>query len=192
MIPLITTLHCITKVDNTLIIDVLSDYLQTSEKIFVSHNHVVFILDSKINLEDSIETFDLFQDDLGIRLFLYSGFVYDSKDSIKKEIDLLLNLEHTELYSTLYEVYIENNLVNYGLDSSIFECTKKIIAQDHETKNLIIKLWQTQGNITQSASELYIHRNTLIYRIDKFRETSLIDLKDPSELLIAYLVALSI
>jgi hypothetical protein len=189
MIPLHTTLHCITKVDNTMIIDSLKDYLGATDFKRVSAHHVIFILDKRINYDESMETFELFQDDLGIKLYLYSGFVYDSLDLIQTEINLLATISHQFLYTSLYEVYINTNLIASGLDATLFWPLINIIHEDHETLNLIKKLWETQGNIAQSASELYIHRNTLIYRIDKFKEVYLIDLKNPFELLIMYLLS---
>ena len=54
---------------------------------------------------------------------------------------------------------------------------------------MIIKLWESNANISQTSNELYIHRNTLIYRINKFQTDTNLDLKKPQDLLIAYLIA---
>ncbi|WP_085560529.1 helix-turn-helix domain-containing protein [Carnobacterium iners] len=40
-----------------------------------------------------------------------------------------------------------------------------------------------QLNITETARQLYIHRNSLLYRIKKVQRILLLDLKDSDELL---------
>ena len=137
-----------------------------------------------------IETLQLLQDDLGTKLYFYSGMTHhnDSEISFEQEINLISSLNHKELYSSLYSQYVKASLIRNGINNNLFSTVSSILNSDIETINLVKKLWHTQGNISQSASELYVHRNTLIYRIDRMKEMYFLDLKDPSVLLIAYLL----
>ena len=51
-------------------------------------------------------------------------------------------------------------------------------ALDNEMRNTIKALFNNQLNLVETAKELYIHRNTLIYRIDKFQKITGLDLRN--------------
>ncbi|WP_181039649.1 helix-turn-helix domain-containing protein [Enterococcus faecalis] len=42
-----------------------------------------------------------------------------------------------------------------------------MIEGDSELKKIIIQLWKSQGNVSTTAKSLYMHRNTLINKIEK-------------------------
>ena len=54
---------------------------------------------------------------------------------------------------------------------------------------LIISLYgNIEGNISSTAKELFMHRNTLQYRIDKFYDQTNLSLKNMDDLVLAYLL----
>lgn len=59
---------------------------------------------------------------------------------------------------------------------------------DSEIKELLAALWECQGNISLTAKKLFLHRNTVVYRIDKFKETTQFDLKKMDDLVFCYLL----
>lgn len=62
---------------------------------------------------------------------------------------------------------------------------------DPDNQQLIAALYHTQGNVRQAAAHLFVHRNTLLYRIDKFERTSGFDLKSMDDLVYCYLLTLA-
>ena len=44
-------------------------------------------------------------------------------------------------------------------------------------EDIIIELWKNFGNISSAAKQLFMHRNTLQYRIEKFDEQTGFNLK---------------
>lgn len=62
---------------------------------------------------------------------------------------------------------------------------------DIEFKELILAMWKSQGNISVAAKSLYIHRNTLQYRIDRFHQASGLSLRNMDDLLLCYLLTLN-
>lgn len=72
--------------------------------------------------------------------------------------------------------------------SQIMQTLKENLNIDDELKKIIKTLWLKQGNITSTSKELYIHRNTLQYRLDKFYERTGFSLKDMSDLTLCYLL----
>lgn len=59
---------------------------------------------------------------------------------------------------------------------------------DNEMDCLIRILWEQQGNISSTAKELFMHRNSLLYKIDKFQERTMLDLKKNNDLFLCYLL----
>lgn len=48
---------------------------------------------------------------------------------------------------------------------------------DEETVDTINKFFENSLNVSETARQLYIHRNTLVYRLDKLQKTSGLDLR---------------
>ncbi|ESV54076.1 hypothetical protein SAG0136_02120 [Streptococcus agalactiae LMG 14747] len=59
-----------------------------------------------------------------------------------------------------------------------------------DSRDLITVLWQEQGNLVQTAQRLFIHRNSLQYRLDKFYQATGLNLKVLDDLALAYLIIL--
>lgn len=68
--------------------------------------------------------------------------------------------------------------------------SRAMIAEDTSWISIIRALWNNQGNVSLAAKHLFMHRNTLHYRIDKFYELTGISLKKMDGLTIAYLSTL--
>ena len=72
--------------------------------------------------------------------------------------------------------------------SPVMQSLKESLNLDEEIKQIIKTLWLKQGNLTSTSKELYIHRNTLQYRLDKFYERFGLSLKNMKELTLCYLL----
>lgn len=57
--------------------------------------------------------------------------------------------------------------------------------------DLIKTLFKNNGNLSQTADALFIHRNTLTYRLNKFSKKTGLNLSHLSDLLLAYLLIVS-
>ncbi|RYL91482.1 helix-turn-helix domain-containing protein [Sporolactobacillus sp. Y61] len=64
---------------------------------------------------------------------------------------------------------------------------RTMITDDPVCVRMIRSLWESQGNISTAAKHLFMHRNTLQYRIEKFYEMTGISLKEMNGLTLAYL-----
>ncbi|EGO7946525.1 hypothetical protein FEW58_000670 [Enterococcus faecalis] len=63
-----------------------------------------------------------------------------------------------------------------------------MIEGDSELKKIIIQLWKSQGNVSTTAKSLYMHRNTLINKIEKYFLDSDLNLKNMDDLFFCYLL----
>ncbi|MGQ4066787.1 helix-turn-helix domain-containing protein [Enterococcus mundtii] len=66
------------------------------------------------------------------------------------------------------------------------------IIRSFKMEDIIIELWKNFGNISSAAKQLFMHRNTLQYRIEKFDEQTGFNLKKADDLLFCYLLLLHI
>lgn len=67
---------------------------------------------------------------------------------------------------------------------------QRIEAQDGLSE-IILALWQEGAVLTKAAQQLYIHRNTLQYRLEKFHEATGLSLKNMDDLALCYLTIIA-
>lgn len=65
---------------------------------------------------------------------------------------------------------------------------KNYLANKAEARDLVLLLFKNQGNLSQTADELFIHRNTLTYRMKQFYEQTGFDLSNFSDLIVCHLL----
>ena len=73
------------------------------------------------------------------------------------------------------------------------EYLKKIFKGEYGDDIALLKAYyDAQGSIQKAADALYIHKNTLQYRISRLKDTTGLDIRKPTEspaLFIAYIIA---
>ena len=72
-------------------------------------------------------------------------------------------------------------------DSKLIKSYIELIKQN-EMEVIIQELWNELGNVSSAAKTLFLHRNTLKYRIEKFQEQTGFNLKKANDLLFCYLL----
>ncbi|MBG9981177.1 helix-turn-helix domain-containing protein [Facklamia sp. DSM 111018] len=93
--------------------------------------------------------------------------------------------QHLTLISTLLLHQISHRIVRR---SEILDALQQQLLIEPENKQMIIQLFHNGGNLSQSAKDLFIHRNTLTYRIQKLFQVSGLDLHTMPDLTLAYLL----
>ena len=84
-------------------------------------------------------------------MIYYYGATYPYYDSIRKEEFSIPGLDTT--------------FVPQGFDF------------DEETLSTINKFFENNLNVSETSRQLYIHRNTLVYRLDKLQKSTNLDLR---------------
>ncbi|KXT78798.1 Leucine rich protein [Streptococcus sp. DD13] len=67
---------------------------------------------------------------------------------------------------------------------------KTEILVNDEMSAIVETLWGNEGNMVKTAQDLYLHRNTLQYKLDKFYQRSGLNLKHLDDLALSYLLLL--
>lgn len=116
------------------------------------------------------------------------------KDSIRNVFREEQSLFHANIPSgkviDFVDLYLPYYIAPQLKDSFIAEEIRKILEMDREMVSLIKSLWKNQGNLSATAEELFIHRNTINYRIDKLYNEHKLNLRNMQELLLCYLLIL--
>lgn len=102
-----------------------------------------------------------------LTLAMEIGMTFYSSDRLYNYHQLGLGKLISSLPNEACESYLKETLP--GIDFS---------SLDSETRNTINTFFSTGLNIAETARLLYLHRNTLVYRLDKFHKTTGLDLRD--------------
>ena len=172
----------------------LSAYFESYEDaFFVDNTSGLIIIQEddidRISLEGFIQTLD---DDFSSKTSLYIGVAMTLSESMidlyKEELVYFENNQTKDVVLDFKNTYIHKIVKNELVRSEQAKLYLAKIEQQENYSALIEALWANQGNITQTASALYLHRNTLNYRLDKFFEETGLSLRVLDDLLLAYLL----
>ncbi|SFC36305.1 PucR C-terminal helix-turn-helix domain-containing protein [Alkalibacterium subtropicum] len=136
------------------------------------------------------------EDDFSIRTNAYIGQFWQPDYSLKaifKEEQRIFQEEVSHLHDRICS--LSDVALRYFTKEALSQSTvmlelKNQLEKQTDWKELILALWNSQGNISVAAKTLFIHRNTLQYRMDRFYETTGLSLKNMNDLLLCYLLVL--
>ncbi|NQO20136.1 transcriptional regulator [Streptococcus suis] len=77
-----------------------------------------------------------------------------------------------------------------GLGFSLIKASMLELIDQQDMQAIILALWTEGAVVTKAAQVLYIHRNTLQYRLDKWQDMTGLQLKDLTDLSFCYQVLL--
>ncbi len=100
------------------------------------------------------------------RIALEVGKVFDGEKCIINYDNLGIARLIYQLPTTLCELFLTEVFKKESLD-----------ALDSETLYTIQKFFENNLNVSETARQLYVHRNTLVYRLDKVRKLTGLDLR---------------
>ncbi|GIN87197.1 hypothetical protein J6TS2_35830 [Heyndrickxia sporothermodurans] len=107
-------------------------------------------------------------------------FLFAQKEMSKERIFSLNNV---------FPLYILKN-IPYEIRSSFFNHIYHIFKEDRELRRTIKLYLENHSNASLTAKQLFLHRNSLQYRIDKFTDKTGFDLKSFPHAVIVYLACL--
>ncbi|MCI7677367.1 MAG: helix-turn-helix domain-containing protein [Streptococcus orisratti] len=139
------------------------------------------------------------ESDFGMKLTVFFG---NSWTKLKgDELRIYFDNENS-LFSEFIHYKADENLISFsqailwGLAhrSNLSAIKSKILQDINESKDIrdiIVTMWEEHGNLVQTAQKLFIHRNSLQYKLDKFASLSGLNLKKLDDLAFCYLLILT-
>ena len=142
-------------------------------------------------LTDTIEAVEY---DFGVRLSIMLGQVWAQNahqtlaDLIKAERELFKTWwrqghQGVHTFSQLYLWSLGERQVDLRLIKDYLR--QQILDQD-QIQEIVLSLWENSAVLTKTAQQLYLHRNSLQYKIDKWAELTGLELKDLTDLTLCY------
>lgn len=114
-----------------------------------------------------------------------------TKEIFEYEKELFLDFIDTQKIdgmTMLSDLLIHNVAANFKQSSIQLPTLLNYLYEEKEIQQLIYTLFQNSGNLSQTANTLYLHRNTLSYRIDQLYQKTGFDLTYLPDLIICYLL----
>lgn len=134
---------------------------------------------------------NMLDDDYGTNAYVYIGAI-TNKNKIKnvfdEEKEIFLSGKINHKVNQFIDVYLSYYVANSMNESFVANGLREIIKSQKELPELIMSLWNHYGNITAVAKDIYVHRNTINYRIEKLNDEYGIDLKNTQQLFLCYLL----
>ena len=169
----------------------------------LSYQDYIFVLDQT----QLVPVKDVLRDTL-------SAIEYDFSLTLTIQIGQIWPLVFEESYSELFQaenalfvkwweqvqhsnVHSFSQLFLWGIGQKDFILpilTKKLhqlIERQDQLVDIIAALWENTAVVTKAAQQLYIHRNTLQYHIDKWEELTGLQLKDLPDLTLCYHIVIN-
>ena len=166
------------------------------EDVFFLNSDEAIAVQSDINnlplneIQGMLQTLD---DDFSTRTFAYIGHFFSINEYVPDlylEEQVIFSNERSQSSQTVLSLATValSYYTSFPKSKSVLMFhLKEQIAQDATWKELILTLWNTQGNISLAAKQLFIHRNTLQYRMDRYFEATALSLRDINDLTLSYL-----
>lgn len=185
----------------------LRDSLRHQQKqnlCFTHHQKVVMLLcatTTKAALETSTKMCEDLESFYSIRIFGGISSVAQSPGQFKAryhEAKMACSIAQTSqrkmllTYDITSPVFISHSLTP-EIKAALYQSVFGNLGQEeiHEISQLILTYSDLDGNIEQTAAKLHVHRNTLLYRMNKVKSTTGFNMKSPKDLFILYLTVLS-
>ena len=89
-------------------------------------------------------------------------------------------------------VYRFSQLYLWGIEQADLDLTPikaslhQLIESQDQLQDIIVALWDNGAVVTKAAQQLYLHRNSLQYKIDKWEELTGLQLKNLTDLALCY------
>lgn len=165
----------------------------------VDGHHYLFVLDQSLLfdvreiLRDTLATMEF---DFGLRMTIFLGQLWP--DRLENHWPQLVQSEE-ELFKKWRSIHNQSCLLTFsqlylwnGSSFAHLQAGLRQLIAIQQLEDVIEALWAEGAVLTKAAQRLYIHRNTLQYRLDKWHEWTGLQLKDLDDLAICHQAILGI
>lgn len=176
--------------------ELIRHHLPVTTSSYRHHNfYVFFISDETFEPLHSIHDFhSILEDDLGETLHLFKSTRLEHKNNwsttLTAEMDLFFKMLREEEMKFLSTKHVISKHIEHHIFSLL---TNDYSWYIDSFKHIDISLIQTikclieeNLNIVECSRQMYLHRNTVMYRINRFQELSGFDLKNTQDRLVCY------
>jgi len=183
-------------------LNIIKQIYDNEPVVSLMYNDSIIVIGDFTEIEEHAESIkESIASDLYCKCYVsYGDRVYDIKGLKKAYNDAVQCMELGKKFDIKEDIFSYNKMlfekIVYNVDSKIKQellcmLKDKFDALDSEMIVTIEQFVNCGLNISDAARKLYVHRNTLIYRLDKIKKETNFDIrdfKDASVFLIAFLI----
>lgn len=161
--------------DNTTTINFIKDVLDT--KVIVDKLDEYTVIYYSYTENDLLEALDSFKNEGFVDLKIYCSNVMNSNKDLEQEQALIsryMKVVPSGIYT--FKSILSSIKKEYS-DKALSEYVLKQFFQDEEMKKILQVLFLENLNVSKASKELYMHRNTLNYKLDRFYEVTGFDVR---------------
>lgn len=184
--------------------DAVKALFPTTITIIWKNDHEGIVIEKEDEISSEMvyfeEIVDTLSSDFYLNLYLLIGQKIDSSTNLREQFLWEESVFHNGLHMIqTKKIFKVQDVLPYLFLEEISPHTKKhamasilhTTIDDQELINTIKVFIECNLNVSSAAKKLYMHRNSLQYRIDKFIEKTGVDIKNFNEAMIAYLIILN-
>lgn len=182
--------------------DAIQELFSEDISILWINNHEGIIIEEQELTRESIsyeQIIDILMSDLYVNINFFVGPFQKNLDHVKNYYDIIVKGAETAF------IYSKKAVVTYTeaipmlfvsqMNSEMRKDITKLILQDfiddEDTLRMIDVFVQCNLNVSETAKELYMHRNSLQYRLDRFYEKTSIDIRQFQNAMTVYLTLIA-
>lgn len=173
-------------------------FLKLVDSFFIAEDLLLLVEEKDETNYPVEEIFGLFQaldNDFEIATQVFVGAFHQDLSQLAENFKEEQQIFKTELahHTGQRNFPFTSTVINYFIatamkESPLMNSLYRDWLSDPEMTSILTALWQNQGNVSSAAKELFLHRNTLLYRIDKFQEATRLDVKNMDDLVFCHLM----
>jgi len=160
---------------------IIEDFNQTDDAIYYKQIIDILMSDLYVKINFLVGSFQSDTDDLQ---FYYKNMIHGGQIVFKYSDKNVITYFEAIPYIIMHQIdfQFKNNLSHHIL---------KEFSGDKEFFKMIDVFFQSNLNISVTAKKLYMHRNSLQYRIDRFKERTGIDIRNFHQAMTVYLALIA-
>ncbi|MGT2716364.1 helix-turn-helix domain-containing protein [Streptococcus respiraculi] len=167
----------------------------------VTAHETVFVLDQStfIPIQEVLaDTLSAMEFDFGLKLTMLVGQMWSQVAD--EDWTRIFQAEH-QLFVAWQERFQSSRVLTFGQAflwgqgqefslASLRHQLSHMISQQDQLADSILALWEEAAVVTKAAQRLYVHRNTLQYRLEKWLDVSGLQLRNLTDLAVCYQIVL--
>ena len=168
---------------------------------FFKNETVAFWLDDKhlviideectLTVDEFKGMLDAVDNDFDAKTKLLVGLVWRREDDlrslVKEEMQIDKFSQNKQMVVTVPDLALRFYLHSSKKESVILQNCRQMFEQIDYAGSLIHALYLVGGNVSQASKAMFVHRNTLEYRIDKLKKEFALNLRNMNDLTFCYL-----
>ncbi|MGV2940658.1 PucR family transcriptional regulator [Mesobacillus sp. LC4] len=188
--------------ENSEIHEALNGFFPEHTIIWVKDSYGIIIEEKKEVSENAEELFSIastLESDFYVKISFYIGkfqkvssqlpHFFEQEKQVFAELTQHTTRDVVYTFEKAFPMLLASNLPDH-LKEIMKASILQAFSEDKELMTTIKVFLENNSNASLSAKKLYVHRNTLQYRLDKFMEKTGINLKDLDAAVVVYLASL--